>query len=395
MDTERVKQLTESVTNKEQAYIFLRQALRTHYPVAVWRLPQTSLIQALIDLRPEKTIHYELEKLNKCFLINRYQDSHPVDPMILKGHILLEIAAEEATLEIDPTVTADELEAFYAHLNTPQTYTAPVTSFQDHYLDYAGNVREVVEKIKRGDVEKVVLSRYRNFDLCEDFDPLETFSQLTQAYPNAFCHLTQTTTYGMWIGASPEKLISVDEDRYFSTDALAGTQQQGDLELRDVAWKDKEIEEQAMVCRYIISCFKKIRLREYEEIGPRTAKAGNLVHLKTSYLVDMEATRHPLLAGTMLDLLHPTSAVCGFPRNLADKLIKMHEGYDRSLYAGFVGPVGFKGSTKLFVNLRCMQVAGLTARLFAGAGITADSDPDKELAETDHKMQTLLKVLQS
>ena len=148
-----------------------------------------------------------------------------------------------------------------------------------------------------------------------------------------------------------------------------------------------------MVSRYIIDCFKKIRLREFDEIGPRTVKAGNLTHLKTAFKVDMELTNSPMLGSTMLELLHPTSAVCGMPRELADEFIKTHEGYQRSLYAGFLGPVGFNGNSDLFVNLRCIQLDENKARLYAGAGITEYSNPEKEYQETSNKMQTMLKVL--
>ena len=75
----------------------------------------------------------------------------------------------------------------------------------------------------------------------------------------------------------------------------------------------KDIEEQALVERYVISCFKKIRLREYDEHGPKTMIAGNVLHLKTEFEVDMVATNFPQLGSVMLNLLHPTSAVCGMP----------------------------------------------------------------------------------
>ena len=170
----------------------------------------------------------------------------------------------------------------------------------------------------------------------------------------------------------------------------------GEVEdLSDVPWTQKEIIEQAMVSRYIIECFKKIRLREFEEVGPKTVKAGDLVHLKTSFKVDMKETNSPLLGSTMLELLHPTSAVCGSPRGLANDFIRTHEGYERELFAGFLGPVGLDGNSRLFVNLRCMQLFKEKARLYAGAGITENSRPEKELQETNNKMQTLLKVIYS
>jgi isochorismate synthase len=163
--------------------------------------------------------------------------------------------------------------------------------------------------------------------------------------------------------------------------------------LKSVAWTQKEIEEQALVCRYIINCFKKIRLREYEEHGPRTMVAGNLMHLKTVYEVDMTATNFPQLGSVMLKLLHPTSAVCGMPFDHALNFLKTNEQYDREFYSGFLGPVQVNNNSQIFVNLRCMQVFENQARLYAGAGVTIDSIPEKEFEETEIKMRNLEKLV--
>jgi isochorismate synthase len=158
-------------------------------------------------------------------------------------------------------------------------------------------------------------------------------------------------------------------------------------------WTQKEIEEQALVSRYIVNCFKKIRLREYEEVGPRTAIAGNLMHLRTDFTVDMQATNFPQLGTVMLELLHPTSAVCGMPKEPALAFIRAGEGFDRQFYSGYLGPVNIAGESHMFVNLRCVQLVAGKAILYAGAGITADSVPEKEWTETELKCQTLLQAL--
>src|SRR5690606_27795662 len=117
--------------------------------------------------------------------------------------------------------------------------------------------------------------------------------------------------------------------------------------------------------RYIISCFKKIRLREYDEHGPRTVIAGNLIHLKSDFTVDLEATQFPKLGSIMLQLLHPTSAVCGVPLDTSLEFIKRHEGYDRELYSGYLGPVNVGNRIDIFVNLRCLQLLNNKAILYA------------------------------
>jgi isochorismate synthase len=95
----------------------------------------------------------------------------------------------------------------------------------------------------------------------------------------------------------------------------------------------------------------------------------------------------------MLKLLHPTSAVCGMPLEAAQQFLKVNEGYDREFYTGFLGPVNFKNESHLCVNLRCMQVLTKTAILYAGAGVTIDSDPIKEFEETELKMEALLNLI--
>jgi isochorismate synthase len=97
----------------------------------------------------------------------------------------------------------------------------------------------------------------------------------------------------------------------------------------------------------------------------------------------------------MLELLHPTSAVCGMPRQASLDFIKENEGFDRKLYSGYLGPVNLLGETNLFVNLRCMSLSQKQAVIYAGAGVTADSNPEKEWQETELKCETLLNILSS
>ena len=108
----------------------------------------------------------------------------------------------------------------------------------------------------------------------------------------------------------------------------------------------------------------------------------------------MNATNFPQLGSVMLKLLHPTSAICGMPREESIAFLKTTESFDRSFYSGYLGPVNFENKTTLFVNLRCMQWCGQKAILYAGAGVTIDSIPEKEWEETELKMNTLLQVIQ-
>ncbi len=273
------------------------------------------------------------------------------------------------------------------------------TTLQFHettHAEFTDLVSKAVQLIETGAAEKIVPSRLKKIELPEHFDLVTIFQKLCKKYPNALVSIVYTPENGIWVGATPETLVSVEDKTIFRTVALAGTKPYDEsISLKHVAWTQKEIEEQALVERYIISCFKKIRLREYDEHGPKTSVAGNLMHLRSDFSVDMKATNFPQLGSVMLELLHPTSAVCGMPLDNALEFLRKNEGYDREFYAGYLGPVNFHRDTHVFVNLRCMQVLGTTAVLYAGAGVTLDSVPEQEWTETEMKFNTLLSVINS
>lgn len=281
--------------------------------------------------------------------------------------------------------------------SAPPFYPSKPYSQEDSIQnDFTALVKDAIQQIEAGNFEKLVPSRRKQINLPETFDIVDTFNKLCAKYPNAFISLVSSPETGTWLGASPELLVAVDDQMRFKTVAVAGTQVlHPQANIKHVAWTQKEIEEQALVSRYIVNCFKKIRLREYIELGPKTWQAGNLVHLKTEFEVDMNATNFPQLGSVMLKLLHPTSAVCGMPREESIAYLKSKEQFDRSFYSGYLGPVNFENQTSLFVNLRCMQWCDKKAILYAGAGVTIDSIPEKEWEETEMKMNTLLQVIQS
>jgi isochorismate synthase len=265
---------------------------------------------------------------------------------------------------------------------------------QKEKTEFINLVNKCLEEINKGTVEKIVPSRFRKIKINNDFDVVEKFNLLCEQYPDALVSMVIIPAVGCWLGASPELLVSVDHESIFRTVALAGTQwYEPNTNLKSVAWTQKEIEEQALVERYIISCFKKIRLREYNEHGPKTVVAGNLLHLKSEFTVDLKETHFQQLGSVMLQLLHPTSAVCGMPHDHAQNFLDQEEDYDRSFFAGFLGPVNIDSSITLHVNLRCMNVAYPYSTLYAGAGVTSDSVPEKEWEETEIQLNTLNNIL--
>ncbi|MFD0862261.1 chorismate-binding protein [Sungkyunkwania multivorans] len=268
-------------------------------------------------------------------------------------------------------------------------------------------VQKGIDAIKNSALEKVVLSRKQSVGL-NDPDPIEIYRKLLASYPSAFCYLWFHPKIGLWTGATPEVLLTVERKR-FKTMALAATQKfQGSV---DIDWGEKELEEQQIVTRTIVSALKKLGISSLEVSEVHTHQAGNLLHLKTDIqgLLPVAIT-----LSQMLSELHPTPAVCGLPLAMAQDFILEHEGYDREFYTGYLGELNLKEhiqryrskrnveqrayrtpkqSSSLYVNLRCMKLEGDTAHIFVGGGITKDSTATDEWIETVNKSQTMLKVL--
>ncbi|MEP1032412.1 chorismate-binding protein [Ekhidna sp.] len=362
------------------------------YAFAAWRMPNTSQTQLIISLSDiDKLKEFHLSKLHSGFLINEFIDNHPVQPHFISADIVI----RNDELLIDPRVKSSQIDRFKEDLadTCVSSDSDSKSPFHTKSNDFEQAVEDAVLQIKAGKFEKIVLSRFKDEKLPANFSPWTFFQSIATKYTNGFINMTFVPGKGLWIGATPELLLSSNKEE-FRTVSLAGTKtlEEGQ-NLSEIAWTQKEIEEQAFVSRYIINCFKKIRLREFHEHGPKTIQAGNLAHLKTEFIVDYKEVAFENLADQMLELLHPTSAVCGMPIEHTKPWIADVENYDREFYSGFLGPVNFDGSTNLFVNLRCMKVANDIIRFYAGAGITEDSVSDKEFLETEIKMDVLMSML--
>ena len=244
-------------------------------------------------------------------------------------------------------------------------------------------VEKGVAAIRSGELGKVVLSRTEAVGIEEDF--IGIFRRLLLAYPTAFRYCWFHPQTGIWMGATPEQLLKTT-NRGFSTVALAGTQPFVDTE--HVLWQEKEKTEQQFVTDFISDGLREIA-SNLNLSEPYTTRAGNLLHIKTDITGEFN---HSSGLGEAIGILHPTPAVCGYPKAAAKKFIAEHEGYDREFYSGFLGEIG-DATSDLYVNLRCMKLTGTSANLYIGCGITKDSDPASEFIETANKALTMKKIL--
>ena len=364
------------------------------FAAAVWRLPQQEVVHSIVDFS-EKIEAKAIDFLAEGFVFSPFNNEEGKKNFFIEAQWA---CSSDTDWEERTDFLTSQQKSFEQELL--REYHSDAKPIKNEYIlgdgfekDYLQLVEEAIEHIKAGNCQKIVLSRRQKVNFSEKPCLNTWFMALCRAYPQAHISLVNIPKVGLWIGASPEILVSLDKNQIFRTMALAATQPYQGENLSQATWAQKEIEEQALVSRYIINAFKKIRLREFEEDGPKTIRAGNLIHLRTDFWVDLKQISFPNLLPTMLELLHPTSAVCGMPKQESLEFIYMNEGYNREFYSGFLGQLNFRQETHLFVNLRCMQIIDKEAFLYAGGGVTAHSQAQKEWQETVFKMQTLLKII--
>lgn len=279
------------------------------------------------------------------------------------------------SMPISPTTddSIDSAERIYKSGNTAMDLKA-----------YHGFLINSINEIKTKGLGKIVISRTKEYT--RSMDILSLYKKLVDLYPSACVYLFIHPDCGVWMGATPELLLRGDGNEV-KTMSLAGTRRLGE----EGAFTAKEEEEQQLVTDYIHQLFvEETTLSNVSKKEPELHQAGNLVHFKTEITA---STSRDFDSDNFVQRLHPTPAVGGSPKKEALEFINQHEGYDREFYTGYFGFTNAK-DFRYFVNLRCMQIFKASMVLYAGGGITKDSDAEAEWEETEVKMQTLLAAFQ-
>ncbi|MCC1483694.1 chorismate-binding protein [Winogradskyella immobilis] len=267
-------------------------------------------------------------------------------------------------------------------------------------------VTEAIKTIEDSDLSKVVLSRCKTETIQDD--PITVFKRLFNTYKNAMVYCWYHPKVGLWLGATPELLLKV-EGKQLTTISLAGTKPYN--KNNEVQWSAKELEEQQIVTDYITEQIKPY-VQSIKTSNIETVRAGQLLHLKTRITARLDHKDSRL--EDIILALHPTPAVCGFPKTIAKAFILNNEDYNREFYTGFLGELNLKSTntrninrrnvennaygvvktqSNFYVNLRCMQIQSNKALIYVGGGITKASEPQNEWNETVEKTKTMLKVL--
>ncbi|MDY6937482.1 MAG: isochorismate synthase [Cyanobacteriota bacterium] len=257
------------------------------------------------------------------------------------------------------------------------------------------SVSSALESIDGDRFQKIVLSHAIDITASSPFEIVPSLARLRQQYRDCYIFSTSNGRGTHFIGASPERSIEI-RDRQLTTDALAGSAPRGTTPTEDATFANqllsspKEQHEHQVVLDFTLRNLRELGLQP-EPVAPmRLLQLSNIQHLWTPIRATVPPNIHPL---QIVARLHPTPAVAGAPRTIACEEIRRYETFDRALYAAPLGWIDRRGNSEFVVGIRSALIEGCRARLYAGAGIVAGSDPKKELAEIQLKFQALLKTL--
>lgn len=295
--------------------------------------------------------------------------------------------ADQLTPTSAVTLLAEQMALSSTVAATPSVHLTPGAQSE---TGFTAAVNKAIQRIRSGELEKVVLARELEGTLAGSQDLRGPIRRLAESYPDCW-----TFSVDGLFGSSPETLVSV-HDRKVTARVLAGTARRGSDTATDVsnaaelASSHKDLDEHGFATRSVVNALTPYAEQLTVSDAPFTLKLPNLWHLAT----DIAGTLAP--GNSSLDLvaaLHPTAAVAGTPTVTAVEVIDSLEPFDRGRYAGPVGWIGADGDGEWAIALRCAQLSGATVTAYAGCGIVSDSIPEKELVETEMKFRPIIDAL--
>jgi len=356
----------------------IQLCIKNNLIFAAYRLPHTDSINLVVQKSPvSQKVAISSDLFTKAgFLVSPFSEDET-------NHCFL-IAPDLVYISTD-YVDFEELKSIDSIAYPEECFENGVISRKE----FINQVNEIKKAIAEKKFEKAVLSRIKIVERNYRSKLTEIFQLLCSSYPNAFIYIFNVAGQ-TWMGATPEPLLCSHQNE-LETVSLAGTREYNadNLNLRN--WSSKERIEQDLVTQYIENTLSSLEINYLQKKGPYTKKAGNLIHLRTDFTLDFNQVNGHI--DKLIRQLHPTSAVCGYPKKESMQFILNLENHNRKFYSGFLGPLNIDEKVLLFVNLRCMQILCDKLVLHIGGGITIDSVPEDEWDETEIKADTLLSVI--
>jgi menaquinone-specific isochorismate synthase len=312
---------------------------------------------------------------------------------------------------IQPWHRADDviasIENMRSHLYESSHYQAPTLHEVNKIIEVEGSQiwTEIVEQaltlINQGHFEKVVLARALDVLADRNFDPFQVLHVLRCEYPECISFLLDCGVGKTFLGATPEVVLQfkMQSDRlWLRSDALAGSIQRGKTVLEDqmlgnyLLNSEKDMREHQFVIRSICDRLQSMGAAIDPQVNTGLLKLSNVQHLHTPITAQIHDSDW-LIALDILQQLHPTAAVGGEPRDRAVCFMQQWEACDRGWYAAPIGWLNGNGEGTFGVGIRAGYIQGDRARIFAGAGIVANSQVENEQSETTIKFAALLNAL--
>ena len=281
------------------------------------------------------------------------------------------------------------------NVTPPDLIHNSITWDSDEHADDAwkSRVSTAVDRIQSGKLDKVVLARDFTGHSDQDIEPRTILKKLAAEYPS-----TWNFSVAGLVGATPELLLRLSR-KMVTSRVLAGTISKTGNDERDLALaaslarSSKDLEEHLYAVKSVADALEPFCTSTNVPDAPYVLHLANVMHLATDVTGAIAEKLAHVDAFTILEQLHPSAAVCGTPREKAGQLITEIESMSRGRYAGPVGWIDAAGDGELGIALRCGQINGDSIRIFAGCGIVAGSDPDKELAESVAKLVPMRSAL--
>jgi menaquinone-specific isochorismate synthase len=258
-------------------------------------------------------------------------------------------------------------------------------------------VARAVEKIKGNQLEKVVLARFATATTESPIDVRNLLQQLASEYPSTWVY----SNTGL-VGATPELLVRLSKSLVTSR-ILAGTIRKTGDDERDLALagslarSSKDLEEHEYAVRSVADSLAPLCSSTNVPESPFVLHLSNVMHLATDVTGVLSDNSSPADIFDLVTRLHPSAAVCGTPTEVAQRTIDEIEGISRGRYAGPIGWIDANGDGELGIALRCGQISSdaKSIRIYAGCGIVAGSDPEREYAESQAKLLPMRNALEN
>ncbi|HLR24518.1 MAG TPA: isochorismate synthase [Fodinibius sp.] len=263
------------------------------------------------------------------------------------------------------------------------------------YQSWIPSVKQAKQFIRTNEFDKIVLARRFSVPKKNDQQAVDMLHNLRMHYPGCSCFLVHQPKGNSFLGTTPEYLGSF-HNNLLLTEALAGSMERGGTQEEDtmlenkLRFSPKNKEEHQFVVRDIRQRLQSLTESIYYDHQPRIKKLSNVQHLNTPIRAHLKDDTDIL---SVVEQLHPTPAVGGYPRKEAMNYIRGLEDFERGWYAGPVGWMTPSGSGEFAVAIRSGLLSKDKAHFFAGCGIVADSDPKEEWEETNLKLSPMLSAL--